>query len=234
MKEKRRHQRFSVDSMKIYGKILFLSDIRVLNISVGGAAFSIDRPINEGGVYILRLESKGRVLHLQGRIVWSKLNESIQEDGNIIRNYTIGMKFLNLSDSRRRDIEKFIKENFLDYQKVETFAPVMNGIRIHVRFHIRNPDKATVGCTEQYKVKRISQSGMLIESDNVLQIEDMVPMEMTLSEKKAIAFWGRIVTCKTIQNAEPIRYEIGIEFIDMSETDRIILTEFIHLLEDKK
>ena len=32
----------------------------------------------------------------------------------------------------------------------------MNGIRIHVTFHINNPDKAVIDCAEHYKVKRES------------------------------------------------------------------------------
>ena len=74
---------------------------------------------------------------------------------------------------------------------------------------------------------------MLIESVNHLQVEDRVPMHMTLSEEKTIAFWARIVTCRAIQNAEQQRYELGIEFIDMSATDRTLLKAFITSLEEK-
>jgi hypothetical protein len=57
---------------------------------------------------------------------------------------------------------------------------------------------------------------------------------MKLSEDKAIAFWGRIVTYQAIQDTDPSRYEIGIEFSDMSKTDSTILREFIASLENKK
>jgi len=233
MEEKRHYQRFSMDFIDIHGRILFSTHIRVLNISIGGISFSTDRLLATGGVYVLKLESKGSTLYLEGTIVWSKLNENSREDGNLIRTYTVGMKFLHDSDTQRRELEKFIKGNYIGYQRIESFAPVISGIRIHVRFYINNPDKATIDCAEHYKVKRISLSGMLIESVNALQIEDRVPMQMTLSEKKDIAFWGRIVTCQVIQTTEPPRYELGIEFIDISETDSTILKEFIASLENK-
>lgn len=220
--------------MDICGKILFSTSIKVLNISVGGISFSTDKLLTKGGVYVLRLERKSTILYLEGTILWSKLNKNIPEDRNLVHPYILGMKFMHPSDSQRREIEKFIKDNFIDYQRIEGIAPVMNGIRIHVRFHINNPDKATIDCAEHYKVKRISHSGMLIESINVFQIEDVLPMQMKLSEDKAIAFWGRIVTYQSIQDTDPSRYEIGIEFSDMSKTDSTILAEFVASLEDKK
>jgi hypothetical protein len=234
MGNRRSYQRFSVDFMDISGKILFSTNIKVLNISVGGISFGTDKHLAKGGVYVLRLERKGAILYLEGTILWSKLNKNISEDRNLVRPYTVGMKFKHSSDTKRREIEEFIKDNFIDYQRIESFAPVMNGIRIHVRFHINNPDKATIDCAEHYKVKRISHSGMLIESVNVFQIEDRLPMQMKLSENKAIAFWGKIVTYQAIRDTDPLRYEIGIEFSDMSKTDCTILGEFIASLENKK
>jgi c-di-GMP-binding flagellar brake protein YcgR len=233
MENKRRYERFSVDFMDIHGKILFSTNIKVLNISIDGISFSTDKCLTKGGVYVLKLETKGSILYLEGTILWSKVNKNIQKDGDVIRTYTLGMKFLHASDTQRREIEKFIKDNYLAYQKIETFTPVISSIRIHVRFHINDPDKATIDCAEHYKVKRISQSGMLIESANLFQIEDRVPMHMRLSEEKNIAFWARIVTCQAIQNAEQQHYELGIEFIDMSQTDRTLLKAFITSLEEK-
>ena len=232
MKNKRRYQRFSTEFLDLHGKILFSTDIRILNMSVGGISFTSDKLLTQGGVYVLRLERKDSRIYLEGTILWSKPNKDSQEDGNS-KAFTVGMRFLHPSETQRREIEQFIPDNFIDYQKVETSAPVMSGIRIYVRFRISALDKAIINCAEHYKVKRISKGGMLIESFNLLPIEDKVPMQMRLSEKKEIAFWARIVTCHTIQKAEPMHYEIGLEFIDMSETDRTALEGFIDSLEDK-
>jgi c-di-GMP-binding flagellar brake protein YcgR len=232
MENKRRYERFSTEFIDLHGKILFSTDIRILNMSVGGISFTTDKLLTKGGVYVLRLERKKSKIYLEGTILWSKPNEDSRKDGNF-KAYTLGMKFLHLSDTQRREIEQFIQDNSIDYQRIETFAPVMSGIRIYVRFHIDNLDKATINCAEHYKVKGISESGMLIESVNELQIEDRVPMQMTLSEKKDIAFWARIVTCHAIRKAETTHYEIGIEFIDMSEADRATLKGFIDSFEDK-
>ncbi len=231
MDNKRRYQRFSVDFLDIYGKILFSTNIKVLNISVGGVSFSTDKRLATGGVYVLRLERNNSILYLEGTILWSKLNKNMPAGNNLVHPYILGMQFSHSSDNQRRAIEIFIKDNFIDYQRVENFDPVISGIRIYVRFHINNPDKATIDCAERYKVKRISESGMLVESVNAFHIEERVPMQITLSENKAIAFWGRIVTYQAIQDTDPPRYEMGVEFIDMAETDRTLLKTFIASLE---
>jgi len=234
MNERRRHKRYFVNFQDIHGKILFSSKIQILNISVGGVAFTIDKSLNIGGIYVLRLESKGRALHLRGTIVWSRLLKEREQDGKTILIYTVGMKFISLGVDRLNEIETFIKENVIDYQRSEGLSPAMSGVRIHVRFHIKDPDKATLSCDEDFSVKKISQSGMLIDSHYIFQSNDSVPMAMTLLEGQDIAFWARIVSCNEMKDTEPKRYEIGIEFVDMSDTDRGKLRAFIASIEDKK
>jgi c-di-GMP-binding flagellar brake protein YcgR len=231
VKENRRHPRFSVDFLNIHGKILFSNDVKVLNISAGGIAFVTEKQLNTGGVYVLRLENKGRILHLRGKIVWSTQQAGTAKEGEVPQAFTVGMKFQNISDTRTREIEKFIRDNYLDYQPVGAGAPLRDGIRIHVRFTIHDPERATVRCVENYTVKRLSKCGMLIESDFGLPAEEMVPMEMTLSKNHAIALWGRIVTCRPAEIMTPPRYEIGIEFMDMSETDMSTLDKFVSSLD---
>jgi c-di-GMP-binding flagellar brake protein YcgR len=232
MKDTRRYRRFAVDFKDIHGRILFSNNIKILNISVGGVAFSIDRKLDIGKIYALRLEARSRRLNIQGTIVWIK-SDNVFRDKETGLAYIAGMKFLNLSSEKVREIEIFIHENFLKYQKVEPFDS-LSELRIHVRFHIHNPERATVSYIEEYKVIKISQRGMLIESDYVLQHQDIIPMEMTISDTQSIALWGKIVMCKTMNDADYLRYEVGIEFIDMSETDRATLKQFIALMEEEK
>ena len=231
MQQKRQYERFSVDFMDIHGKILFRSDVRILNISVGGVSFHSDKLLKIGGTYVLRLESKGTILHLQGIVIWTKLNETSQKKRHTILAYAIGMKFTHVSANRQKEIKQFIQDNLKDHNTPGTFSSVINDARIHIRFLINEPEKAMIRCAEDYKVKKIGQSGMLIESDSTMPIEDVLPMEMTLAENKPITLWGKIVTCEAIEGIEPPRYKIGIEFIDMSEKDNNLLKEFIASFE---
>jgi hypothetical protein len=232
MEEKRRYERYPADFLDIHGRILFSSGITIHNISVGGIAFSTDKKLIEGRNYALRLESKGRILNIMGTIMWSRSSSANQKNGNILPICTVGMKFLNLSGRKVLELKHFIKDNFKDYQKLESEGAVISGIRLHVRFYIQNLEKATLNFVEYFKAKKISQSGMLVESKCPLELEDAVPMTMDLSDTKSIAFWGRIVTCKAVEKAGLQLYEIGIEFTDISESDITILREFITSIED--
>jgi c-di-GMP-binding flagellar brake protein YcgR len=227
MSEKRRHPRYFVEFKNISGRILFSTNICILNISAGGVAISLDKKLSRGGTYILRLESRNNVLYMRGVVVWCRENAQQQENGDVKTTYTAGLKFVKVSVNQMKNLRHFVKENFIDYQKMETFTPLETGLRIHVRFLIHTPDRATISCTDDYRVKKISLGGMLIESTSALQDEETVPMSMTLSEEKAIAVWGRVVTCSAIQDADPPRYDIGIEFVDISDVDRETLEAFL-------
>jgi hypothetical protein len=226
MQPKRQYERFAVDFMDVHGKVLFKSDVKIVNISVGGISFRSDKRLTIGGTYILKLESKGKYLHLRGTIIWVNLNETTQKRKKTNLPYTVGMKFSHSSAARDKKIKQFIQANIKDLEKHEKFVLVKKNTRIHVRFLIHEPDKAMIHCDEEYKIKKISQGGMLIESNNTMQIEDVLPMEMTLADYEPIALWGRIVTCQVIQDIEPLRYDIGIEFIDMTEKGKNLLKSF--------
>jgi hypothetical protein len=57
-------------------------------------------------------------------------------------------------------------------------------------------------------------------------------MEVTLNEDKSIHFVGRVASCILTDNKDIEKYDIGIEFVEMSEKDGTILHEFIRLLEN--
>jgi len=83
-----------------------------------------------------------------------------------------------------------------------------------------------------YKVKSLSLGGMLIESEHPLEIESKLPMEIkTLTENRHIKFLGRVTSCLLIKNKDIEHYDIGIEFVEMSENDREILVELIRVLD---
>jgi c-di-GMP-binding flagellar brake protein YcgR len=231
MNEKRRYLRVAVDMMDIHGRLLLSSHIKIHNISVGGLAMSIDKRLEIGRNYTLRLESKTKNLTVRGTIVWSNLSEIHREREDVVPIYTAGMQFMNVDNDKTREMEEFIRDNMLGYQKMEIFKPHSGGVRIHVRFHIHAPDQAIVDYFETYKVKNISLSGMLIESEHALKADDIIPMEIFFTEQTIITFLGRIMNCQPIRSKDRLYYEIGIEFINITDPDKMKLNEFIDSLK---
>lgn len=73
MEERRLHKRFSVEG--IHGNILFVSEINIIDISVGGIAIETSRRLKIANEYTFRLEDAGKKLSLKGNVVWAVLKE---------------------------------------------------------------------------------------------------------------------------------------------------------------
>ena len=229
MNEKRRYNRLMIDFVDVPDKTFFINDVKILNLSIGGALLKTDRRMNIGETYTLKLKNKSKFLTLIGNVVWFTLSESYKDPfGNMIPIYTVGMNFTDVSSERIKGISDFIKDYFIDYQRFEVNDLYrLSGHRLNKRFPIGTLDGNTVSCYYNSKVKNISLGGMLIESKDVLEIEDRHLMEVILPEDRVISFLGRIVTCNLSNVIGEKRYEIGIEFIDMLKQDKKILKEFI-------
>jgi len=233
MQNKRQHERYKIDFIEINGKMVLAKYVKILDISIGGVCLKTEKRLNVGGEYTLKIEGKGRVLTLRGVVAWASLSESsVDSIGDIIPIYKAGMKFIDVSNEKTNEIVNFIEEHKRDVDKlVDLHSP--SGRRLYVRICIEDPEKAVLTYHESYKVKDISPDGMLVESKHPLEIESKLHMEMTLTENRAIRFLGRVTSCLLIKK-DVEHYDTGIEFIDMSEKDKEILSEFIRLLEYKR
>ena len=63
MLEQRHSPRFSIESMDINGRIMLANKVEILNMSVGGLLLKTDKRLNVGTIYVLRLESKGKLIN---------------------------------------------------------------------------------------------------------------------------------------------------------------------------
>ena len=60
MQNKRRYKRFVVDILEINTRLTFARNVKILNISVGGVSLRVDKQLNIGSDYTLRIEGKGK------------------------------------------------------------------------------------------------------------------------------------------------------------------------------
>jgi len=232
MQNRRRYKRYKVDVMEMNGKVLLAKSLKILDISIDGICLKTEKRLDVGGEYTLKMEGKGKVLTVKGTVAWALLSgNSVDSYGNIIPVYKAGMKFVDVSKEKMNEIVNFIEEHKRDIDKlVDLYSP--SGRRLYVRISIEDPEKAVLNYQGSYKVKSISLGGMLIESEHPLEIESKFPMEIkTLTENSYIKFLGRVASCLLIKNKDIEHYDIGIEFIEMSEKDREILVELIRVID---
>ena len=81
----------------------------------------------------------------------------------------------------------------------------------------------------QFKVQEISLSGILIQTEQALSIESMIPMWLSQTDKH-ISFIGRVASCQMIEDKGQAHFEIGIEFKDLTNKEITLLNTFIDYL----
>jgi hypothetical protein len=232
MHNKRRYKRFVVDIMEINTRLTFARNVKILNISVGGVSLRADKQLNIGSNYTLRIEGKGKKLLIKGVVVWCLLSESLTDpSGNVVPLYKAGIKFADIGKEKSGEIADFIKAHMQEMSKQIDVA-AMKGTRVHLRFLIDDPERAMLDFCEQCGVKKIGLGGMLIESEYPLVIENTYPMEIVIAEDRTIRFTGRVASCIPVKKGDREWYDLGIEFLDLSERNKVILHEFIRLLDN--
>ncbi|SPQ01656.1 hypothetical protein NBG4_640010 [Candidatus Sulfobium mesophilum] len=239
MKEHRRYKRFVVDILGVNGKMMFASEVEIRDISVGGISLRVDRRLNMGAEYTVKISNSGdEVISVKGSVVWSKLSGTKKgEKDEVIPLYVAGMKFINVSDNKMKDLISFIRDQGdFSLEKVRK-AGEQGEWRCSMRFLVKPPlSKAVINASEDYGIKKLSLGGMLIESENPLKIKERVPMEILLPGNEHIQLSGRIASCLEIpapkgESEGASRYDVGIEFLEIADVEMEKLQGFVSGLE---
>ncbi|MBI5633206.1 MAG: PilZ domain-containing protein [Nitrospirae bacterium] len=226
---KRRHRRFSVDVMDIRGNAVFASEIVINDISITGASLITDRKLDMGKEYSLRILDNDVDLPIRGTVIWCMENEAAgAEDEHGHLKYAAGLQFFDLQQETITDLIKFISSHLLETHK-QVKVHEMSGLRCNIRFHVDTKETAVLNIAETYRVIKLSLGGLLIESSHSLESDTRLHMGITLPGDLHLSFTGRVASC-IVSPADLSRYEVGIEFVEMPEPDRVSLKEFIRRL----
>ncbi len=222
MRDKRKYKRFKLKDREVNGKMILATEVTVIDISVSGISLRLNRRLNIGGDYTLKLEGK-KTISMKGTVVWCSLIETRKVSSEeTIPIYSAGMQFKDMSAERVAELQYLI-----DSHKIEEVRVIGGSTRLNIRFHIKDPENAVLIYPDDYRVKTISLGGMLIECPRNIEIESRIPMEMFLHDDNVLKFVGRVASSHAMENEGQKQYNIGIEFLDLTEGDRKILDSFI-------
>ncbi len=223
MQNKRRHRRYRLDSMEINGMMNLVDKVEILDISLGGASLKTDKKLEIGKEYQIKLGDGEKTIDVQGVIVRSEFcgNEE-RPNGEKVPLYAAGMKF---DGSQMNTLAMFLYT--IDQKKKKMKTPAIDAERrLSIRFQIATPGENALNYPTQFKVKTISMSGMLIQTDHSLEIGRCFPMGLSLQGNNSVAISGRIVMCQMKNEGGRIHYDIGVEFRDVSDKDKTALKAF--------
>lgn len=225
--ERRRHKRYAIEGMDVQCRMFFTTAVKILNISLGGVSLSLNKRLNMGEEYTLKIESKTNTITLKGVVVWANIAGHTEErEGNKVPIYEVGIRFSDVLTGTGNDLLHFIGDNICD----KAIKTRIQGVRLR----ITDPEEILVlDDRDSFDVKVIGLGGMLIESKEELEVDGRFQMEMSFSEEmKPITFLGRTAYCVEIPGKRPKRYDTGIEFMEMEQSDRDRLKRFIDMLQN--
>ena len=132
--------------------------------------------------------------------------------------------------AKKKNLNKKVKQVVMDYieeNRIKTLGKRLGG----VRFKIAQTDNIKIDLPYRYAVKKISLSGMLAETEYALEIDSHHDIELFLNEHM-VKIVGRVANCEPIRLHDITKYDIGIEFIKISDNDSEILKSYLDTLED--
>lgn len=222
MKNKREHTR--LDLTDLQGKMILANKVEIVDISLGGVALKLDRRLNVGGEYMIKLGDKARSIDVKGVVVRATLvGMETGTDGESVLIYAAGMKFKEGSEEK---ITTFL--NSVEHRVKTDEAPIAER-RSTVRFQITAPQEKIMAYPANFKVKDITLNSMTIYSDQPLEKETLLPMELSLDNNQ-LNFPGKVFSNKKVEDKDQVSYEIEVTYSELSKQDRALLKKFIDYL----
>lgn len=214
--EHRKHERYQVRGMG--GKVLFTTDLSILNISVDGMAIETSQRLFIDQQYTIKLKFNNTNLSLKGKVMWCHLSRSKQTaSGDFVPVYRAGIRFHDILNENAEGLLKFIE--------TKKMGSLENRI-VGMRFKVSRPDEAFIDMQCDCSIEKLSLSGMLVATDSPPEIDSQHDMELSLDDD-VISVRGRIANYIEKHEDDTLRYHVGIEFISMSDDDSGRLKAFL-------
>ncbi len=201
--------------------MLSATDIDIINISAGGVSLLADVRLEMNQEYALRIENSDRAVSVRGVVVWSILaGNALGRRGETIPLYEAGLKFTDVLPEKSVEIADFIERHKL-----------FPDSRIIARFDVESPGKAVLHYQFSFRVNKLSMGGMLMQTDRPFRVNDTFPVEIFLPGDRSVKVFGRIASCYGAGDTqEGARYNVGMEFLQTADEDRLVLSRFIQAL----
>ena len=217
-RERRRHRRYDVRGVS--GTLIIPMRIEVLNMSLTGLAVESRQALEIGRKYDLKLHNGRETIDINVDVQWCQLVRTERSGvSDVSPVYQAGLDFRHVLGDQARELLSFLEHNVeVDMER-----------RIFGRFKIGLDEPIGLDARHDFRVRKISFSGMLIETDLMPPVGAAFDMEMD-PDKLQLTTRGRVI------HAEPLPgdagCQAGIQFLRMPPESRRTLQRLIEgLLE---
>ena len=217
--ERRTHTRYPVEGIK--GSFLFTTDARVLNLSLDGMSLEANNPLKIGHEYSLRLDEGEHHMPLKGTVVWCTLVKTTRDQqGDVQPVYRAGVHFADIMSGKATELRSFIHKN----------AVISLENRLFGRFRIEAEKPAGLSLEAKFKVKQISLSGMLVETEIAPPVDTHCQLDVEVGGIEFNATARIVRVDRQESDSGPSltgTVYLGIEFLELSEESQLTLESFI-------
>ncbi|HAM52752.1 MAG TPA: hypothetical protein DCP92_19415 [Nitrospiraceae bacterium] len=224
----RRHQRFVVEHLGISAKNLYAAEAELLNISMTGACVATSESLKFADKHLIKLHSKGMPFSLHCHVIWENSNSEMTiPSTKPVAGYTAGIRFSDTASDKMVMLKDFIRMSGSPNEQRLSDEYGSSALR----FRVHANKKVLLYYPKSSHVKKISVGGMLMELDNRIQVEKRFPMALFLPNQDIpMKFQGRVACCLETPDTKSKRFDIGIEFLDITENDKSRLGTFLQTL----
>lgn len=216
MDERRRSPRYAVHDVR--GQLLWRLGAKLIALESGSALLELTEPIPAGAAYVLTLRRPGSVTRLAGRVVECRpAGERLDETGEAMPAFETRLAFDAGLGGRLLE----------ELRGGDSAVSVVR--RMAARIRLRAPVPVDLTSAQEFEVRRISRTGLLIETRLAAALGSEIALEVTL-EGKLLSCRGRVayvIESGPARSRRPSRFEVGVEFVTMSDEDRRVLEEFV-------
>ena len=213
---RRRHRRYEVAGLG--GRLVVPMEVRVVNLSLGGMALETNDYLQFGRSYSVNLDHNGHRVTLVATVAWCKLRHTKKNpSGDVVPVFRAGLRFQVLSGERLHELWQIIR----DHAVVEVDDSVFG------RFAPEQPQVVELDSDYKFSVRKLSLSGMLIETDFVPELEARLPLEVLLPDSpiEALARVASVPNLGRRARGEPT--QIGVEFCGLDSQRRSELRAYL-------
>jgi hypothetical protein len=224
MDDKRQYKRFMLEGKNVRSKMHFTTEAQFIDISLGGASISLNRKLNMGEEYNCRVNDGKKTFAVRGTVVWENVDIKETDDGGMEPEYRIGLSFNKVLTNKGDNLANLIE----DWARTEKERHRVRGVRIDMKNAETELDHYG-----EYPVDEISFGGMRLETDIMIEQGAEFNIKMSIPNAlKAIKVKARIASSRRIQDSEPPRYKVGVEFMDMGVLDLTRIRDLIYSMDE--
>ena len=228
MKNQRKHKRFTLRLIDIESKVTLAGSVDIVDMSLGGVLVRTGGKLPIGRERTVQFVYGGVTYTVKGLVVRSEMCriEERSPDESVTL-YLVGIMFKDESADTVKALLAAIEEN----KKVEVPSNVNWRFR-DVRFNFTAPDETVLEFPAQFTIRDISRSGFIIRTEEPLDPDCMILLELSIDAIAPVRFMGRVVSCRASGEQCQEEFIIGVEFSDLTDRAMEVLQLFRESLKN--